>query len=306
MDVAREPSIESEAGTQPGIDVDWLFTSPAFGITRWDCSSGQRSISEERVQAWHVIAFVHTGAFVLHSQGRSELIDPTAVLLYNPQAPYRSSHPFGCHDHGSAIVVRRDALLDVLRHHDPAAEERFDALFTGPYLRGLPQALLRQLLLVRSLEREEPRGAMDIEAAILRMVGETAAESAHQRGVKRPPVWESSRARRRYVEDAKSLLQARFREKLHLEDVARSLYVSTFHLCRLFKQETGMPIHCYLNRLRLRAALEPVIAGTSDLGGLALELGFSSHSHFTAAFRKEFGMSPRAVRRAGTAKLPDL
>ncbi len=304
MDIPREPSIESEAGTQPGIDVDWLFTSPAFGITRWDCSSGQRSISEERVQAWHVIAFVHTGAFVLHSRGRSELIDPTAVLLYNPQDPYRSSHPFGCHDHGSAIVVRRDALLDVLRHHDPAAEERFDALFTASYLRGLPKALLRQLLLVRSLDRQEPRGAMALEAAILRMVGETAAESARQRGVKRPVVWESSRARRRYVEDAKSLLQERFREKLHLEDVARSLYVSTFHLCRLFKQETGMPIHCYLNGLRLRAALELVVEGTGDLGELALELGFSSHSHFTAAFRKEFGMSPRAVRTAGTAKLP--
>lgn len=108
----------------------------------------------------------------------------------------------------------------------------------------------------------------------------------------------TTRARRPYVEDAKALLQTRFRERLSLEDIARALYVSTFHLCRLFKQETGMPIHRYLNQLRLRAALEPVIAGTTDLNSLALELGFSSHSHFTAAFRKEFGMSPREVRKA--------
>ena len=53
---------------------------------------------------------------------------------------------------------------------------------------------------------------------------------------------------------------------------ARSLYVSTFHLCRLFKHETGMPIHHYLNRLRLRAALEPVVGGTGDLGELAVIL----------------------------------
>lgn len=304
MDPASEPSIDSEAGALPGIDVDWLFTSPAFGITRWDCSSGQRSISEERAQAWHVIAFVHTGAFVLHSRGRSELIDPTAVLLYNPQAPYRSSHPFGCHDHGSTIVVRRDALLDVLRHHDPAAEERFDALFTAPYLRGLPRALLRQFLLVQRMEKPGPQDPMALEAAILGLVGEIAAESSFQRGLDPPIVWESSRARRHYVEDAKALLQERFRERLHLEDVARALYVSTFHLCRLFKEETGTPIHHYLNRLRLRAALEPVVEGTSDLGALALELGFSSHSHFTAAFRKEFGMSPREVRKGGTVKPP--
>jgi AraC-like DNA-binding protein len=110
-----------------------------------------------------------------------------------------------------------------------------------------------------------------------------------------------SRARRRYVEDAKVILQERFREKLRLDDVARSLYVSTFHLCRLFKQETGMPIHRYLNRLRLREAVAPVLAGKADLGTLARELGFSSHSHFTAAFRKEFGVPPREVRRAGKA-----
>jgi AraC-like DNA-binding protein len=306
MDVPTEPSIESAAGAQRGIDVDWLFASPAFAITRWDCSAGQRSISEERVQAWHVIAFVHTGSFVLHTHGRSELIDPTGVLFYNPQDPYRSSHPFGCCDHGSAIVVRRDALLDVQRHYDPKAEERFDAMFTAPCLRGLSRVLLRQILLVHSLDRQEPRDAMALEAAILRMVGETAAESARRRGVERPRIQESSRARRHYVEDAKSLLQERFREKLHLEDIARALYVSTFHLCRLFKEETGMPIHHYLTRLRLREAVEPVLQGNADLGGLALDLGFASHSHFTAAFRKEFGTSPREVRKAGMAGMPEL
>ena len=29
---------------------------------------------------------------------------------------------------------------------------------------------------------------------------------------------------------------------------------------------------------------------------LALELGFSSHSHFSAAFRREFGVVPSALR----------
>lgn len=300
MDERSEPAIDGESGGIPGITIDWLFTCPSFGITRWNCSAGQRSISVEKHQYWHVISFVHAGTFVLHSQGRSELIDPTAVLLYNPWEPFRSSHPFGCHDHGSAVVIRRDALLDVLRHHDPAAEERFAALFTASYVRGLSRALLRQRLLVRSLERSGPRDPLAFEAAFLKLMGEVAAESCCQQGVDRPtgPL-ESARSRRRYVEDAKILLQERFRERLHLEDIARALYVSTFHLCRLFKEETGMPIHHYLNRFRLRAALDPVMEGTADLSALALDLGFSSHSHFTAAFRREFGLSPRELRRAG-------
>jgi AraC family transcriptional regulator len=113
------------------------------------------------------------------------------------------------------------------------------------------------------------------------------------RPVRRNP----DRARRHYAEDAKLLLHERFREKLRLDDVARALHVSTYHLCRLFKEETGMTLHAYLRKLRLRDALERVAGGKTDLGTLALELGFSSHSHFTTAFRKEFGLSPRSAKQ---------
>lgn len=106
-----------------------------------------------------------------------------------------------------------------------------------------------------------------------------------------------SRARRRYVEDAKTLLQQRFRERLRLDDVARALHVSTFHLCRLFKEETGMPIHRYLNQLRLRYALRELVQGETELAELARAVGFSCQSHFTTAFRKEFGVSPGEARR---------
>lgn len=113
-----------------------------------------------------------------------------------------------------------------------------------------------------------------------------------------------ARARRDYVTDAKALLQQRFRETLRLDDVARSLHVSTYHLCRIFKEETGVPIHRYLNRLRLREALESLAAGAADLTDLALSLGFASHSHFSNAFRKEFGISPRDVRRLASVEDP--
>src|SRR5262249_37447049 len=64
-----------------------------------------------------------------------------------------------------------------------------------------------------------------------------------------------------------------------------------------FQQRTGAPVHRYLTRLRLRASLERLADGETDLTALALELGFSSHSHFTGAFRREFGRTPSAVRR---------
>jgi AraC family transcriptional regulator len=125
---------------------------------------------------------------------------------------------------------------------------------------------------------------------ITRLIETGAAQTGARR---RDP----NRARRCYVQDAKTLLQQRFRERLRLDDVARALHVSTFHLCRLFKEETGMPIHRYLNHLRLRYALRELVQGETELAELAMAVGFSCQSHFTTAFRKEFGVSPGEARR---------
>ena len=70
-----------------------------------------------------------------------------------------------------------------------------------------------------------------------------------------------------------------------------------FHLARVFKARTGFSLHAYRNQLRLRAALERLAEPGVDLIDIALDLGFSSHSHFTETFRRSFGKTPSAVRQ---------
>jgi hypothetical protein len=54
-------------------------------------------------------------------------------------------------------------------------------------------------------------------------------------------------------------------------------------------------LHAHRNRLRLTQALERIAAG-EDPTRIGLDLGFSSHSHFTAGFRRLFGEAPSVVR----------
>lgn len=95
---------------------------------------------------------------------------------------------------------------------------------------------------------------------------------------------------------ARSLVLHRYREPLSLEDIAEELGCSPFHLCRVFTTGTGQTLHRYRMRLRLRAAAEAVRAGENSLTDLAFSLGFTSHSHLTAAFRQEFGLPPSSLR----------
>ena len=83
---------------------------------------------------------------------------------------------------------------------------------------------------------------------------------------------------------------------MSLEEIAAEVNASPFNFARMFNHQTGMPLHRYLTQLRLRAALER-LGEADDITSLALDLGFSSHSHFTDVFRREFGKTPSEFRK---------
>ncbi|HMK69221.1 MAG TPA: AraC family transcriptional regulator, partial [Stellaceae bacterium] len=90
-------------------------------------------------------------------------------------------------------------------------------------------------------------------------------------------------------------------EKWSLAGLAQIASLSPFHLCRVFREMVGTSIYDYVLQERLAHALAAVLDGGEDLTGVALDAGFASHSHFTARFRRFFGCTPAALRRAATA-----
>ena len=72
---------------------------------------------------------------------------------------------------------------------------------------------------------------------------------------------------------------------------------SAVYLTQVFQKVEGLPLYRYHLRLRLARALH-LLADREDLTDVALSVGFSSHSHFTAAFRQAYGRSPSAFKKA--------
>jgi AraC-like DNA-binding protein len=102
----------------------------------------------------------------------------------------------------------------------------------------------------------------------------------------------------------RALLNERSARPLRLADAAAAAGCSASRIAKDFRRATGQSIHATLVRLRLRHALEALRQGDDDLTRLALAVGFASHSHFSAAFRAEFGVTPRAARSALGAFAP--
>jgi len=70
---------------------------------------------------------------------------------------------------------------------------------------------------------------------------------------------------------------------------------SPYQLCRNFHRQTGFTLTEFRHSLRLRTALER-LRSRSGITEIALDLGYTSHSHFTAAFRNYFGITPSRFR----------
>jgi AraC family transcriptional regulator len=84
--------------------------------------------------------------------------------------------------------------------------------------------------------------------------------------------------------------------RLSLTYIAAQLRVSPAYLTDLFRRHEGVSIARYQRRLRLSRALIE-LPHTQDIAALALELGFSSHAHFSTAFRATYGETPSMYRR---------
>jgi AraC-like DNA-binding protein len=97
------------------------------------------------------------------------------------------------------------------------------------------------------------------------------------------------------VRKAKAILHESEEPRLTLTDIASEVGVSSIHLTQAFKRSEGVPLYRYQTQLRLGRALAE-LPERDDITDLALDLGFSSHSHFTASFRSAFGVTPSAYR----------
>jgi AraC-like DNA-binding protein len=101
----------------------------------------------------------------------------------------------------------------------------------------------------------------------------------------------------RLIRWVKEFLAAELTNAIRLSDVAHAVGASPTYLTDVFRRVEGVSLHRYLTQLRLARALV-ALPHTEDLAALAVEIGFSSHSHFSAAFRRAFGCTPSQFRRS--------
>jgi len=268
-----------------------LLKTSTVAIHDGTCRGSCRHASAEECTATTQLVFPYRGVFVRHLGQRQAVADANQVLLFNAGEGYRISHPVAGGDASLTLVVSESQLRELA----PAALLRSCGVlaFDRPQLRidARAQALMALLRHSLLLGVAEP---LEAESLALTLVQRTlGSRTTHAPG--------ASLGRQQLVDRVKLVLASDLSRRWTLAEIAAEVGGSPVYLTQVFQQVEGMPLYRYQLRLRLARALE-LVAQCDDLTALGLDLGFSSHSHFSAAFRQVYGRSPTEFR--GSALRP--
>jgi len=84
-----------------------------------------------------------------------------------------------------------------------------------------------------------------------------------------------------------------------IPEIARELGAPHSYFRREFKRHTGLSPHRYINKMHLEKARRLMGVTENPLKTIADSQGFSSQYHFSSAFKRQFGVSPKARRKSG-------
>ncbi len=267
LDVAVD-DLDNATISMAGFDAHPLLLTDTVAV--WDVvcqGTCKHKSAEECVAATHLV-FPYRGVYV-HHVGRAEAVaEANQVVFINEDESYRVSHPVEGGDASLSIGVSAATLSELAPADYLQANT---ALVRHSLTRGVIETLEAETLTIVLLRR-----------ALSERTSRAAAGSV---------------GRQKLVDRAKLVLSSDLGRRWTLAAIAADVGVSPVYLTQVFQQVEGLPLYRYQLQLRLARALD-LLGEYVDLTRLALDLGFSSHSHFSAAFKRAYGQTPSEFQRS--------
>jgi AraC family transcriptional regulator len=270
----------------PEFAVQSLLATPTVTVRDVGCRGSLREQSAEEHATVTQLVFPYRGTYV-RQLGREEAVaEANQVLFFNAGEGYRVSHPVPGGDASLALIVSEPQLGEIAPRS--LLRDRAPLAFRHQRLRIDARTQVLMALLRHSL-RQNIAEPLEAESLALTLAQRALGRrTTHLAG--------ASAGRQRLVDRVKLVLAGDLARRWTLAEIAAEVGGSPVYLTQVFKQVEGLPLYRYQMRLRLARALD-LLAQYDDLTALSLDLGFSSHSHFSAAFRTAYGRSPSEFRR---------
>jgi AraC family transcriptional regulator len=275
------------AGTAPLFSDTLVFESNLVCIGAFRCHREYSGFQDTGPASHDCFVFPRTAVGIEHEHEPRFAANPNVITFYNKGQRYLRHAVSEPGDRCDWFGIDRNVVREVV-----GSTERENP-FAWSRATSNPKTYLQQRRIFEAA-RTGSLPALAIEEKAIQLLADVIPKDPDDAFAQAP---ERSRE---LVYEVENLLGTRLDQALRLADIAAHVGSSVFHLCRTFRAATGRPIHRYLTQLRVRAGLERV-CGRPSLSDVALDLGFTHHSHFSRSFHREFGATPSTIRAELTA-----
>jgi len=226
------------------------------------------------------------GCFLWHVGASRHLVDANRCVLIHAGEASQDSHPSESGEVHALLVTPASELIAELFRWDGGSTAS-SGEFRAHTIHASPRFQLAASAFVAGASDPARREPLALEEAILGVLRRLRPTGRAHAAAVSPRV-------RQLVRTVKERLQT-MDSRASLGEIARAVNVTAAHLTHTFRRVEGVPLAVYHRRIRLARALYE-LPRTENLATLALDLGFSSHGHFSAAFKSLYGITPSEFR----------
>lgn len=277
-----------------------IFESPDIRFGLWECPPESQLWSiENTIGPAPVIALPWTAVVIDRNNRSRSLMDPNSVAYYCPNELYKRQLASTKGDLCGFVSPSLPLLTTILEEAGLDTTNNSTPFKVGP---AVSWATAAHHKLARLITDNNPPPDLVTESVLIEIARETILAAASN-SRRKPRQYRSGSTARAHTDIANRTREVLARsvsdtaaEQVRLEDLSRQVHVSTYHLCRIFKQQTGESIAQHYLRLRLRTAAARLAWSDHTITSIAHDFGFANHAHFTTAWKAEFGYPPSALR----------
>ncbi|MBP2171478.1 AraC family transcriptional activator of mar-sox-rob regulon [Erwinia toletana] len=100
-----------------------------------------------------------------------------------------------------------------------------------------------------------------------------------------------------FIHDLLDWIDNHIEGRLDLNTVSERAGYSKWHLQRMFKEHTGLPLGEYIRAEKLKKSADRLTNSDEPILNVAISLGFDSQQSFNRSFKRQYGQAPGAWRR---------
>lgn len=275
-------------------EVHILFSSDFYEICDFKCLCNECTKSKTEYNEHLSLCITRSGNFYYNAFRNTLDTHTGSVLVSKPGYEYTVTHPGEILDECTILIFKKAFYEDIeeqlrLKAHWFFSNKDIQSLLlkTSPQTEQLHYALLQAA-------RQASPGKLEMDSLVMEMLEEVLSRFTNYEMPEALP----ARLKKHHlgtVERAKQYLSDHLTKNISLRELAGHCHISPFHFSRIFKIFTGYPVYQYLQLMRLKQA-EMLLATALPVADIAFQSGFNSIDYFSAAFKKQYKLSPSAYR----------